>query len=218
MLWWIGGIVVALVAAQAAALFAQGRYRHFDKSALAVQGLATTLAILFAGYWYVYERKGQPQANTRLEVVGVRLSPEAVALEARFTISNMGATLLRIGGSDVRLQRIGAEGFPVDALLERGRDDFPDMVDGMDAYDDGLLMWPTVKWYRGGRERHIEPGETDLRAVDFVARCDDRAFRVLFMMDRPGTDQVWSDQATVSLVDLCSKRVGGREVWTNAKD
>lgn len=212
MYWWIGAIVVALIVAQAVALVAQRRYRQFDKAALAVQGLATTVAIMFAGYWYMYERKGQPQANTKLEVVGLKVSDDYLDLETRFSISNLGATLLRVGEADVRLQAVNPDSLPLAAIDRLPRSAFPDRMGGKDVYDDGVLMWPTIKWFRGGAVRHIEPGETDLRIVDFVASCRNRAARVLFMMKRPGSDQLWSDQALVDLSGLCSKRIGSREI------
>ena len=117
MYWWVAGIVVTLVALQLATLFLQGRYRHFDKAAMAVQSLATAAALLFGGYWFLYERKGQPQANTRLEVVGLKVAPDAVSLEARFTLTNLGSTLLEVGEADVRLQQMNAGSLPVAELL-----------------------------------------------------------------------------------------------------
>lgn len=215
MYWWMAAIAVVLVALQLASLRLQGGYRQFDKAAMAVQSLATTAALMLAAYWYVYERKGVPQANTRLEVVGLKVAPDAVALEARFTMTNLGSTLLEVGESDVRLQQMNVDSLPVARLLSLKREEFPELLDGKDAYDDGVLMWPTIKWFRGGGERDVEPGETDLRVADMMASCRDTALRVLFQMRRPGTDHVWSDQATVGLSELCAKPVGGKQVWSN---
>ncbi len=216
MYWWVAGIVVTLVALQLATLSLQDRYRQFDKAAMAVQSLATAAALLFAGYWFLYERKGQPQANTRLEVVGLKIARDAVSLEARFTLTNLGSTLLEVSEADVRLQQMNADSLPVAELLALDREAFPERIGGKNAYDDGVLMWPTVRWFRGGERRRVEPGETDMRVVDMVASCRDTALRVLFMMRRPGTDHVWSDQATVGLAALCRKRIGSKEVWSNA--
>lgn len=212
MFAWVGGIAAALVVAQLLAWSLQRRDHHFEKAALSVQALATTVAVMFAGYWYVYERKGEPQADTKLEVVGIKASRDHLDLEARFSVRNLGATLLMVGDADVRLQVVGPDRLPLDAIAALPREEFPDRIDDRDVYDDGVLMWPTVRWFRGGATRHLEPGETDLRVVDLLASCRDKAARILFMMRRPGTDQRWSDQAFVDLAGLCSKRIGSREV------
>lgn len=212
MFWWIAGIATAALLLQFAALRLQRRDTHFEKSAMAMQAVATTIAIMFAGYWYVYERKGQPRANTRLEVVGVKVAPDQVTLETRFSISNIGATLLTVGETDVRLQLVAADSLPIRAIQDLPRAAFPERIAGRDIYDDGFLMWPTIKWFRGGEARAIEPGETDLRVIDFIASCRHAALRVLFMMKRPGSGLVWRDQALIGLSDLCSKDVGSREM------
>lgn len=218
MYWWVAGIAVALIALQLAAFLLQRRYSDFDKAAMGVQSLATAAALLFAGYWFLYERKGQPQANTRLEVVGLKVAKGAVALEARFTLTNLGTTLLDVGETDVRLQQMNADSLPIDKLLALKREEFPEYIDGADTYDDGMLMWPTIRWYRGGKPRSIEPGETDIRTVDMVTSCSDTALRLLFMMRRPGSDQLWQDQATLGMAELCRKPIGSKEVWSNASN
>ena len=210
--WWLAGIGTAALLLQFTALTFQRRDIHFEKSAMGMQAFATTVAIMLAGYWYVYERKGVPHANTKLEVVGLKVSRDHVDLETRFSISNLGATLLNVGEADVRLQEVNRDSLPLQAIEALEREEFPDKLLGGDVYDDGILMWPTVKWFRGGAPRHIEPGETDLRVVDFIASCRNTAMRVMFMMKRPGTDQVWSDQALINLAGLCSKKIGSREV------
>lgn len=218
MFWWLAAMILVLVAVQLASLRVQRRDHSFEKSAMAVQALATTLALMFAGYWYLYDRKGQPQANTSLEVVGLKVTDDLVALEARFTISNLGATLLQVGQSDVRLQTMNADSLPFAAIEKLGGQSFPAMVEGRDAFDDGVLMWPTVRWFRGGVRRSIEPGETDLKIVDFLASCRNTAMRIYFAMLRPGSDQAWSDQAVLGLSDLCSKKVGTKEVLSDKRD
>lgn len=215
MVWWLIGIVAALCAMQLAALHIQRRDFSFEKAAVAVQALATTVAIMFAGYWYIYERKGQPQANIGLEVVGLKVAKDLVTLEARFTISNLGSTLLEVGETDARLQEMNADSLPLDAIRKLGWQDFPAKVAGRDAFDDGVLLWPTVKWFKGGGDRRIEPGESDLRIVDFVASCRNTAMRVYFAMQRPGSDQVWSDQAILSLAQLCGGPIGTKEILSD---
>lgn len=215
MLGWIGVIAVALVAAQALAVLVQRREPAFEKAAVAVQSLATAVAIMFAGYWYVFERKGQPQANIGLEVVGLKVSADHVALQTRFTIRNLGATLLEIGGVDARLQQMNADSLPLPAIDTLQREAFPETLGGRNLYDDGTLMWPTVRWFRGGAARHIEPGETDYRMVDFIAGCTNTAMRVYFAVQRPGTGESWCDMATVSLSGLCRKAVGTKEVLSD---
>lgn len=211
MYWWIGAIAFALLLAMLLAFRLQRRDPAFEKAAMAVQALATAVAIMFAGYWYVYERKGQPQANIGLEITGVRVSRAYVALQTRFTIKNLGSTLLSVGRADARLQAMNADSLPLDAVATLGREEFPDTLEGGNLYDDGTLMWPTVRWFRGGAERHIEPGEMDYRIIDFVASCRNKAMRVFFSMQRPGTDQVWSDLAMISLAGLCAKPIGSKE-------
>lgn len=215
MYWWVAGIAVALIALQVAAFALQRRYAEFDKAAMGVQSLATAAALLFAGYWFLYERKGQPQANTRLEVVGLKVAKGAVALEARFTLTNLGTTLLDVGETDVRLQQMNADSMPIEKLLALKHDEFPAEMDGQEIYDDGMLMWPTRRWFRGGAPRSIEPGETDIRTVDMVTSCRDTTLRLLFMMRRPGSHQLWQDQATLALTDLCRKPIGTKEIWSN---
>lgn len=215
MIWWMLGILLTLVGLQLLALQLLRRHDNFDKAAASVNGLATATAILFAGYWYVYERKGQPQADTALKVVGLKVSPEYVTLQARFSVKNLGATLLQLGGTDVRLMAVNADSLPLGRIAALGREDFPDRIGGKSVFDDGALTWPTVRWFHGGAPRRVEPGETDLRVVDFVASCSNTAMRVYFAMERPGTDEVWQDMATLSLSALCAKPVGSKEVLSD---
>lgn len=217
MFWWIAGILTAVALFQAAAFLFQRRDQHFEKSAMAMQAVATTIAIMFAGYWYVYERKGQPQANTRLEVVGLKVAADTVALEARFTISNLGSTLLKVGETDARLQKMNADSLPLAYIQKLNWTAFPDRVGERELYEDGRLRWPTVKWFKGGGTHKIEPGETDLRVVDFVTTCANTAMRIMFEMQRPGSTEVWRDQAIVSLADLCGKRIGSKEILNDRK-
>lgn len=212
MYWWIGAIAVALIASQWAAFVLQRRNPAFEKAAVAVQSLATVVAIMFAGYWYVYERKGQPQANIGLEVTAIKVSPSYVALQTRFTIRNLGATLLEVGSADVRLQQMNPSSMPLKQVDALDREDFPEMLGDTKLYFDGALKWPTVRWFKGGASRQIEPGEADYRIVDFIASCQNKAMRVYFAMDRPGSDQAWSDMAMISLSGICSKPVGSKEV------
>lgn len=212
MYWWIGVIAVALIASQWLAFVLQRRNAAFEKAAVAVQSLATAAAIMFAGYWYVYERKGQPQANIGLEVVGVRVARHYVALQTRFTIKNQGSTLLEVGAVDARLQQVNATSLPLDDIVALGRDDFPETLDDKNLYDDGALMWPTVKWFKGGALRHVEPGEIDYRIIDFIAPCSNKAMRVYFAVKRPGSSESWTDMATVSLTGLCAKPIGSKEI------
>lgn len=215
MLWWLGGILFSLAALQTLAVQLLRRHEGFDKAAGAVNALATAAAILFAGYWYIYERKGQPQADTALKVVGLKVSPDYITLQARFSVKNLGATLLEIGETDVRLLAMNADSLPLDRISALGREDFPDHIEGRSIFDNGALTWPMVRWFHGGTPRHIEPGETDLRLVDFVASCRNTAMRVYFAMERPGTDDVWSDTATLSTAELCAKPVGTKEVLSD---
>ena len=215
MYWWIGAIGVALVASQALAFRLQRRDPAFEKAAVAVQSLATAVAIMFAGYWYIYERKGQPQANIGLEVVGVKVSRDHVALQTRFTIKNLGSTLLEVGKTDARLQQMNPDSLPLKKIDALGREDFPELLGDTKIYDDGALKWPTIRWFRGGAARRIEPGETDYRVVDFVATCRNSAMRIFFSMQRPGTDQVWSDLAMISLTGLCRKPIGSKEMLSD---
>lgn len=215
MFWWLGGIVLTLAALQLLAVLLLRRHDGFDKAAGAVNALATAAAILFAGYWYIYERKGQPQADTALKVVGLKVSPGYVTLQARFAVKNLGATLLEVGETDARLMAINADSLPLERIVALGREDFPDRIDGHSVFDDGALTWPTVRWFHGGATRHVEPGETDLRLVDFVASCRNTAMRVYFAMERPGTEDVWRDTATLSLSALCAKPVGSKEVLSD---
>jgi len=212
MIWWIAGFLVLIGGGLYATWHLQSRDQHVEKAAVALQAVATTLALLLAGYWYIYERKGQPHANTALEVVGVRVSDGFVTIQARFSITNLGATLLRVSDFDVRLQAVNAASLPLAKIAVAARESFPEKIGGMDIYDNGVLMWPTVKWFRSNVTRSIEPGETDLQVIDFVASCRNTAMRVLFMTGRPRSQEVWYDQALVSLSGLCSNPVGTREV------
>ena len=212
MIGWVALFLLLVCAGLYGSWRLQSRDHHFEKSAVAVQAVATTVALLFAGYWYIYERKGEPHANTALEVVGVHVAGDFVTLQTRFSITNLGATLLRVSDFDVRLQEVNAASLPLSRIAAAGRDAFPEKVGGMKIYDNGVLMWPTVKWFRSNATRSIEPGETDLQVIDFVASCRNTAMRVLFMAGRPGSHEVWYDQALVSLSGLCSNPVGSKEV------
>ena len=215
MFWWLGGIVLTLAALQLLAVRLLGRHEGFDKAAASVNALATAAAILFAGYWYIYERKGQPQADAVLKVVGLKVSPDFVTLQARFTVKNLGATLLEVGKTDARLMAINADSLPLHRIAALGREEFPAKIGGRMIFDDGILTWPTVRWFHGGSPRHVEPGETDLRIIDFVASCRNTAMRVYFAMERPGSDEVWSDMATLDLAGLCAKAVGSKETLSD---
>lgn len=211
MLWWLGGILLTLGAMQLVAVKLMRRHDGFDRAAAAVNALSTAAAILFAGYWYIYERKGQPEADTTLRVIGLKVSKDYVALQARFSVKNLGSTLLKVGQTDARLMEMDDDSLPLQRIAHLPAEAFPATMDGRVLFDDGSLGWPTIRWFHGGGERRVEPGETDLRLIDFVASCRNTAMRLYFGMQRPGTSDYWRDVATIGMTDLCSKPVGTKE-------
>jgi hypothetical protein len=149
-------------------------YRRDDKLDPVVQGvqaILTAFAILLAGTWYLVERKGMSHAELALKGNGVRLPGGMVLVQLRIEIRNIGHTLLRARDWDIRLQSIYPTDLPVAPLAATDLNHWPAAVGEHPAYHTQEIRWPAISRFRGQDLHEVEPGETDLKSVDFFVPC-----------------------------------------------
>lgn len=149
-------------------------YRRDDKLDPVIQGvqaILTAFAILLAGTWYLVERKGMSHADLQLKANGVRMPGGVVLVQLRIEIRNIGHTLLQARDWDVRLQSIYPTELPLTPLADTRLNHWPQAVGTHQAYSTQELRWPTISRFRGQDLHEVEPGEMDLKSIDFVVSC-----------------------------------------------
>ena len=149
-------------------------YRRNDKLDPVVQGvqaILTAFAILLAGSWYLVERKGMSHAELALGANGVRLPDGVVLVQLRIEIRNIGHTLLRARDWDIRLQTIYPTDLPVAPLAATRLNHWPAKVGDHQAYHSQEIRWPAIARFRGENLHEVEPGEKDVKSVDFFVPC-----------------------------------------------
>lgn len=198
------------------------KFERYERAALAAQAIVTCVALLSAGWWYFVERKGMPHADVSLRVTAVKLDEARLLVEARLAVRNLGTTLLEVGGADFRYQPLAPDALRLDEIESLERSAFPGFEDG-GQYQNGVLQWNVTRNYVDREHTlELEPGERDLRHVDFIANCRHPAARVTASMEKPGDEdgRVWRDRALVSFVELCrgGAAVGTRRVLNGEND
>ena len=203
-------------------------YRRNDKLDPVLQGVQavlTAFAILLAGLWYFVERKGMSHAELALKVHGVKMPGDLALVQLRIEIRNVGHTLLRARDWDVRLQSIFPTDLPLAPLADTEFNHWPRAVGAVEAYHTQELRWPTISYFRGQDLHEVEPGEMDLKNMDFVVSCDNavlRAGAALRKLDtrwdwasirkRIGGEMPealwWKERALVDLHKLCAGKAG----------
>ena len=149
----------------------------WDKRAKYAQALLTLLALLTTGYWFFLERRGMPHADVSQEVSVIPVTEGLVAVEAHVEISNLGQRLLRIDKVSSRLQLVRHERFDYDDLATKMKEDYWQAVrprmkaENSKQFHYAELRWPIYRKYEDEVEHRIEPGETDVFVVTYLASC-----------------------------------------------
>lgn len=227
-MWALGILVFGLVVV---AIF-QRLIRPDGKLSDAAQGaqaVISLIAILFAGYWFIYERKAYPQADVEQEVEVRKIANDLVLITATISVTNDGHTVLDIRMLNSRLLQIEPLTLPLRRHQEWGRDDWPASMtaragdprtlvpreNAIPIYDKGQLRFEPLRGLflnapagddSANGLMQIEPGETDRRVVDFVTDCRLRTGRVVTEVRKPGTKNLaWKMFSTVSLREACAE-------------
>lgn len=233
-------IVILLVALGVVFVF-KVLIRSDDKLSDAAQGsqnLISLIAILFAGYWFVFERKAYPQADLEQQIEVRRIADDLVLITAIISVKNDGHTVLNIKKLNSRLLQIEPLTLPLRHHREWGRDDWPSTLSARPGDPTTLVQRETsIPIYDKGQIRFeplrglfleapagknganglmlIEPGETDRRVIDFVTDCRLRTGRIVTEVRKPGTEKLaWKVFSTVSLREACAEsatRRGGNK-------
>lgn len=181
-------------------------YRRNDKLNPVLQGVQavlTAFAILLAGLWYFVERKGMSHAELALKVQGVRMPGDIALVQLRIEIRNVGHTLLRARDWDVRLQSVFPTDLPLAPLATTELNHWPKKVGLAEAYYDQEVRWPTISQFWGQDLHEIEPGEMDLKNMDFLVSCKtDTVLRASAALKKLDTRWDW---------DSMKKRIGGKK-------
>lgn len=148
----------------------------WEKRAKYAQALLTLLALLTTGYWFFLERKGMPHADVSQDVTVVPVADGLVAVEAHVRVTNLGQRLLKIDRINSRLQLIRADAYHYDQLnRERGEaywgGERPNNSKHPEQFHASELRWPIHRRYNDIVKHEIEPGETDMIVVTFLASC-----------------------------------------------
>ena len=168
------------------------RNEKLDPVIQGVQAILTGFAILLAGSWYLVERKGMSHAELGIKADGVRMPGDVVLVQLRIEIRNVGHTLLRARDWDVRLQAIYPSDLPLAPLAGMQLNHWPSAVGNYRAYDKQALQWPTISRFRGQDLHEVEPGEADLKVVDFVVSCkSDKVIRATAALKKLDTRWDW---------------------------
>lgn len=204
-------------------------YKRNDKLDPVIQGvqaILTAFAILLAGTWYLVERKGMSHAELKLKAYGVRMPGGLALVQLRIEIKNIGHTLLRARDWDVRLQSIYPTDLPLTTLTQTDLNHWPKAVGEHQGYHTQELRWPTIRRFRGQDLHEVEPGEMDLKSLDFVVSCDSekvlRASTAVKKLDArwdwpsirkrlsgETPDQLWwKERSLIDLGTLCGKPDG----------
>ena len=202
------------------------RDEKFDPVLQGVQAIMTAFAILLAGTWYLVERKGMSHAGLELKAEGVRMPGGVALVQLRIEIRNIGHTLLQARDWDVRLQSIYPAAIPLAPLTRTELNHWPKAVGKHQAYATQELRWPTISRFRGRDLHEVEPGEMDLKNIDFVVSCaTDRVVRASAAVKKldprwdwpsirkrlggePPDELWWKERALIDLGTLCDKPEG----------
>ncbi|MEA2998856.1 MAG: hypothetical protein QOK17_689 [Sphingomonadales bacterium] len=218
-------LAAALIALVATILICAVLFRVWpstEKVAAIAQSALTAAAILLAGFWYFVERKAMPHAELHLEARGVHLQAGLALVALRIDIKNGGSTVLHAAQWDVRLLSIVPTKLPLSSLAALGRDEWPESEN---AYYDQELRWDVLRAFRGSDDHAVEPGESDIKAMDFIVPCTYPVLRATAALKRPqargreerlertfnedtSDDWWWKDRALIDLQELCRKPVG----------
>lgn len=209
-------LIVPLIAVLVLARVSYGWHRQYTDLKPSVELTQTVLAILgiaLAGYWYFIERKGVPHADIAQKLEIMPIQPGLVAVESHLTIKNLGSRLLKLTEADIRLQQVSPPRMlPYEELQKLSAERYFTAAVRSDGeltrlFDQGELKWPTLKWYSGRIDRHIEPGETDLVVTTFLVRCDLRIVRVAAYLEK-SRKLAWSAASSADLAPACAASRG----------
>jgi hypothetical protein len=170
------------------------RNATLDPAAKVVQAVLTAFALLLAGLWYFVERKGMSHAEIKVTADGARVSPELALVQLRIETKNVGFIVLRARHWDVRLLSIVPSykmPLPQIATLPRGA--WPEKVAGENAYFDQELRWKVIRRFDGDDLHEVEPGELDVKSMDWLVPCSFRVLRATVAVEKP--DKSWNWRA-----------------------
>jgi hypothetical protein len=190
-----------------------------------VQSLLTAAAILLAGFWYFIERKGMSHAEVHLSATGVHMAEGIALVQLRIETKNVGYIMLHANEWDVRLLSVLPNQLPLDTLAGLKLLAWPAQIDKAEAYYAQELAWTPVRAFQGYDRHDIEPGESDLKAIDFVVPCTLRvgeltaALRKLDMSwdwdrlmnklrGKENEQMWWKDRLVFNLAGVCDGPIG----------
>jgi hypothetical protein len=190
-----------------------------------VQSLLTAAAILLAGFWYFIERKGMAHAEMHLAATGVHVADGIALVQLRIETKNVGYIMLRAEQWDVRLLSVVPTRLPLEKLVRLKVTPWPERFANADTYYDQELGWQPLRAFQGADRHDIEPGESDLKALDFVVPCTLQAgeFTAALRKRDAGWDwdrfkkklltgeqeeMWWKDRLLFSLKELCASPMG----------
>jgi hypothetical protein len=221
--------LILVVVVLAALIWLVGRmYRKntsIDPVLKVVQALLTAIALLLAGLWYFVERKGMSHAEIHLDAKGVHVAPGIALLQLRIETKNVGYIVLHAHQWKVRLLSVVPSDLPLDKLVRLKRDVWPARLGGVDAYYVQELDWKPLRAFDDEDVHEVEPGEVDVKTMDFIVPCTLQVGRVTVALQKRDTgfdwDRLkqrlmfrkpaplwWKDRLLVSFLELCAGPVG----------
>ncbi|HEX8572668.1 MAG TPA: hypothetical protein VF759_07950 [Allosphingosinicella sp.] len=215
--------------------------RTAESTAIVVQASVAAIAIVVAGFWYYFERRGQPHADIALEVAGAKVEEGLVLIEAQVLTKNLGRRLLKTSDWDVRLQTVAPTSLPLLDIARLAARDWRTVVKGQEVYAGQVIEWHSIKEFEGSKPRETEPGEVDAAPFDFIVGCGTKVARLVVHVKKPDVSGGWgfkiastrtedssdassqendvkpglwwSEQALLPVQDLCSRPVGSVVRW-----
>lgn len=217
--------IAALIALLAVASIAYSRTERVQPVVAVVQSFLTVVAILLAGFWYFVERKGTSHAELSVKADGVHLTPDQALVQLKIEIRNAGATLLHADDWKVQILSLDPAALPIAQVAALPYDQWPGDATKGDPYRAQELAWPAIRVFKGREPHQIEPGELDLKTLEFLVPCDEKVVRAAVSLkkrdfkwdptallakraqDDPA-EYWWKARALLDIGQLCGKPVG----------
>jgi hypothetical protein len=201
---------------------ADGDKGRIGRVAQVIQSLLTSAAILIGGWWFISERKSIVHADIKVEATGARISKNLILVQGTIETKNVGHVVLETKQWVIRLTRVIPSDLPVEEIAKLGIRDWPEKLskapNAPTIYEHQQLEWYKLREISEPDERTVEPGETDIRHVDFIIPCSVALASFSAWVQKPAAkhwfglveekEQWWSARTLLPLSAVCRTSVG----------
>ena len=129
-----------------------------------IQSIATVIALIAAGVWFILQGIAAPHATFEHTVQSLKIHDHYTVVALNIHIKNVGQIPLKLRSGTVYIQRV----LPLVPTMKDVLDKKADIIDAKYM----RVIWPVIRTYDPKLDLTIWPGESEDRHYDFLVPSD----------------------------------------------